>query len=87
MAVQAGDIIALFIYRDDDKPLYRRGNTELLIVNILVIFVFVGTKIYYTYENRRRDMIWNNMKEEEQKDYIRNSKTQGSKRLEFRFAS
>ncbi|KAH8703556.1 allantoate permease [Talaromyces proteolyticus] len=87
MAVQAGDIIALFMYRDDDKPLYHRGNTELLMVNILVVFIFIGTKVYYTYENRRRDRIWNNMKEEEQKDYIRNSKAQGSKRLEFRFAS
>lgn len=57
MAVQAGDIIALFIYRDDDRPLYCCGNTELLIVKILVIFVFVGTKAYYTQKNRRRDMI------------------------------
>lgn len=86
MAVQAGDVGAYFIYRDDDKPKYRRGNTNLVIINIVVIFVFLGAKTYYVYQNRRRDRIWNAMTKEERNAYIKNTEIKGSKRLNFRFA-
>lgn len=86
MSVQLGDIAAFFIYREDDKPKYRRGNTNLLIINLVVILVFVATKIYYVYVNGRRDREWEQMTEEERTSYIRNTKLQGSKRLDFRFA-
>lgn len=86
MSVQVGDIAAFFIYREDDKPKYHRGNTNLLIINIVVIVVFVLTKIYYVYVNQRRDRIWKGMSEEEKTRYIRDTKLQGSKRLDFRFA-
>ncbi|KAJ9353404.1 hypothetical protein DTO027B9_5331 [Paecilomyces variotii] len=86
MAVQAGDVGAYFIYRDDDKPKYRRGNTNLVIINIVVIFVFLGAKAYYVYQNRRRDRIWNAMTKEERNAYIKNTEIKGSKRLDFRFA-
>ena len=86
MAVQLGSIISNFIYRDDDKPLYHRGNTDLIAINIVVIFIFVGTKAYYAYQNRRRDRIWSAMTEEQRGDYIRYARAQGSRRLNFRFA-
>uniref|UniRef100_A0A093V4F3 Putative transporter n=1 Tax=Talaromyces marneffei PM1 TaxID=1077442 RepID=A0A093V4F3_TALMA len=37
MSVQAGDVAAFFVYREDDKPKYHRGNTNLLIINLIVI--------------------------------------------------
>ncbi|KAL1867394.1 hypothetical protein Plec18167_008666 [Paecilomyces lecythidis] len=86
MAVQTGDVGAYFIYRDDDKPKYRRGNTNLVIINIVVIFTFLGAKAYYVYQNRRRDRIWNAMSKEERNAYVKNTEIQGSKRLDFRFA-
>lgn len=86
MAVQTGDIGAYFIYREDDKPKYKRGNKNIVIINIVVIFIFLGTKAYYVYENRKRDRVWNALTKEEQNEYIRNTKIQGSKRLDFRFA-
>lgn len=86
MAVQTGDVGAYFIYRDDDKPKYRRGNTNLVIINIVVIFTFLGAKAYYVYQNRRRDRIWNAMSKEERNAYVKNTKIKGSKRLDFRFA-
>lgn len=86
MSVQLGDIAAFFIYREDDKPKYRRGNTNLLIINLVVILVFVATKIYYVYVNGRRDREWKQMTEEERTSYVRDTKLQGSKRLDFRFA-
>ena len=86
MSVQAGDVAAYFIYRDDDKPKYRRGNTSLIAINILAIALFLFAKVYYVYENRRREKIWSAMSEDEKSDYIKNTDVQGSKRLDFRFA-
>lgn len=37
MAVQLGDICAAYIYLDNDKPLYHRGNQNLVIINFLGI--------------------------------------------------
>ncbi|CAI7587393.1 unnamed protein product [Penicillium manginii] len=86
MAVQAGDVAAYFVYRDDDKPKYRRGNTSLIAINVLAIALFLGAKAYYVFENGRREKIWNQMSEEERNEYIKNTDIQGSKRLDFRFA-
>ncbi|KAL1851439.1 hypothetical protein VTK73DRAFT_9417 [Phialemonium thermophilum] len=86
MAVQLGNICSNYIYRNDDKPLYHRGNRNLIIVNILAIAVFLFTKAYYVWRNKQRDKIWNAMTEEEQRDYVRNTKLTGSRRLDFRFA-
>ncbi|KAJ5222420.1 uncharacterized protein N7469_008660 [Penicillium citrinum] len=86
MSVQMGDIAAYFIYRDDDKPKYRRGNSALIAIAVLAIALFVGAKVYYVWENNRRDKIWNAMTEDERNDYIRNTDIQGSQRLDFRFA-
>ena len=62
--VQLGNVCANFIYRTDDSPLYRRGNLDLVIINILVIGVFILTKIYYVLRNKSRDEKWNAMTEE-----------------------
>lgn len=86
MSVQAGDVAAYFIYREDDKPKYRRGNTSLIAINVLAIFLFLAAKAYYVFQNRRRDRIWNAMSEDERNDYIKNTEHQGSSRLNFRFA-
>ncbi|KAM3068316.1 hypothetical protein ACMFMG_009456 [Clarireedia jacksonii] len=86
MAVQLGNICSNFIYRADDKPLYHRGNTQLLIINITSILIFILTKIYYVTRNRIRDRKWNAMTPEEQQDYKLNTKLVGSRRLDFRFA-
>ncbi|CAI4217779.1 unnamed protein product [Parascedosporium putredinis] len=86
MSVQLGNVVDSFIYRDDDKPYYRRGNSQLLLVNVASIAVFLLTKAYYVYRNRQRDIIWNSMTQEERDDYVRNTKIVGSKRLDFRFA-
>ena len=86
MAVQLGNICATFIYRTDDKPLYHRGNTQLIIINIAAIALFILTKIYYVTKNKIRDRKWNAMTPEEQHDYKTNTQLSGSRRLDFRFA-
>ncbi|KAL2061390.1 hypothetical protein VTL71DRAFT_7663 [Oculimacula yallundae] len=86
MAVQLGNICSNFMYRQDDKPLYHRGNRNLLIVNFLSIAVFLFTKGYYVYRNKQRDRVWKAMSAEEQSNYKRNTTLSGSRRLDFRFA-
>jgi hypothetical protein len=85
MMVQLGNVCSNFIYRDDDKPLYRRGNTSLVIINFLSIAVFLFTKAYYVWRNRQKDRVWNALSKKEQEEYILTTKLQGSRRLDFRF--
>ena len=86
MSVQTGNICSSYIYREDDKPLYRRGNSTLLIINVTSILVFLFTKAYYVWRNKQKERIWNALTEEQQIQYIKTTKLQGSKRLDFRFA-
>lgn len=86
MSVQSGSVFSAYVYRDDDKPLYRRGNSTLLIINLVSILVFLLTKLYYVYRNRQKERDWNALSEEEKVEYRKVTKVQGSQRLDFRFA-
>ncbi|KAL1628701.1 hypothetical protein SLS56_005693 [Neofusicoccum ribis] len=86
MMVQLGNVIANNIYRNDDKPLYHRGNRNLIIINCISICVFLATKVYYVTRNKQREKVWNAMTPEQRADYIKNTTDRGSHRLDFRFA-
>ncbi|OIW27618.1 MFS general substrate transporter [Coniochaeta ligniaria NRRL 30616] len=86
MFVQSGNIIGSNIYRDDDQPLYRRGNRILLGITVFNIFLFYFVKGFYIWRNRVRDTKWNALSREQQEDYVLNSKDEGLKRLDFRFS-
>ena len=85
MCVQSGNIVAQNIYRDDDKPLYRRGNKVLLGICCFNIVLFYLVKGYYIWRNKTRDAKWNALTKQEQEDYIATTKDEGMKRLDFRF--
>lgn len=85
MFVQLGSIISSNIYRKDDAPLYRRGNTVLFAISIFVIPVLLSVKAYYVWRNKQRDLVWNALTYEEQEKYIHESTDEGNKRLDFRF--
>ena len=87
MCVQLGGIIAANIYRQDDKPLYRRGNRTLLGINVLSVSLFLVAKVYYVLKNKSRDKRWNALSAEEKLDYTKNTTDKASRRLDFRFAS
>ncbi|THU80658.1 allantoate permease [Dendrothele bispora CBS 962.96] len=87
MFVQASAVVSAQIYRADDAPLYRRGNTILIIICCFNIFImYPGVKAYYIWRNRQRDKIWNAMTPEEKVDYLKTTKDLGNRRLDFRFA-
>jgi hypothetical protein len=86
MSVQLGGVIANFHYQDYDKPLYRDGNSKLVAINLLSIALFLFTKAYYVWRNKQKERAWKALTEEERVDYLRTTKLQGSRRLDFRFA-
>jgi hypothetical protein len=86
MFVQSGNIISSNIYRDDDQPLYRRGNKILLGICSFNIVLFYLVKAFYIWRNKVRDRQWNALTKEEQEDYVISTKDEGMKRLDFRFA-
>jgi len=86
MCVQASSIISQNIYRDDDKPLYRRGNKVLLAICAYNFVLFVGAKVYYVKVNRKRDAVWEGMTREEKEMYLETTEDEGNRRLDFRFA-
>ncbi|KAH3905515.1 hypothetical protein HBI56_200120 [Parastagonospora nodorum] len=86
MCVQASNIISQNIYRDDDKPYYRRGNKILIAICAVNFVLFVGAKLYYVDVNRKREKIWQSMSKDEKETYLETTKDKGNKRLDFRFA-
>ncbi|KAJ4353123.1 hypothetical protein N0V95_003657 [Ascochyta clinopodiicola] len=86
MTVQAGSIISQNIYRDDDKPLYRRGNKVLIAICAYNFALFIGAKIFYVAVNKKREAVWSSMSKEDKVSYLETTKDKGNKRLDFRFA-
>ncbi|KAI0029490.1 major facilitator superfamily domain-containing protein [Vararia minispora EC-137] len=86
MFVQAGAIIYANIYRNDDKPLYKRGNRDLIAINCMNIVLYAFTFFFYRILNKRRDKKWDAMTPEERAQYHELSKDEGNQRLDFRFA-
>jgi len=86
MFVQSGNIIATNIYREDDAPLYPRGNKILMAIAAFNIFLFYGAKVFYIWRNRVRDAKWDALTAQEKEDYLLHSTDEGLKRLDFRFA-
>ncbi|KAF3048133.1 hypothetical protein E8E12_010666 [Didymella heteroderae] len=83
MTVQAGSIISQNIYREDDKPLYRRGNKVLIAICAYNFALFIGAKIFYMAVNKKREAMWSSMSVEDKEVYLTTTKDKGNKRLDF----
>lgn len=87
MFLQAGVMISSNVYRADDGPRYRRGNSILLGLVALNLVLYVTAKAYYVWRNRVRDRRWRAMSPEERVAYLSESQARGNRGLDFRFAS
>ena len=74
------------IYRKDDAPYYRRGNTAIIPIVVWNGVFAMAIKGYYMWRNKTREAKWNAMSEQEKNDYLETTDDRGSKRLDFRFA-
>ncbi|KAK9451835.1 major facilitator superfamily domain-containing protein [Limtongia smithiae] len=86
MFCQLSGIISTYIYRADDAPLYKRGNSVLIGIACMNIAVYFGVKAYYIWRNNQRDKKWSILTEAQRDSYIRTTTDEGSRRLDFRFA-
>ena len=86
MSVQTGQTVAANIYQLEDAPLYRVGNSRLFWFGFALFPLLVATKMYYSWRNHSREVVWNRMTPEERSWYMKNTTDVGNKRLDFRFA-
>lgn len=87
ITIQLSGIASSNIYRTDDKPLYKRGNGQLIAINILAMSLYAFAKGYYLFRNNQKTKKWNAMTKEGQAYYLGNHSDQGNKRLDFLFDS
>lgn len=85
--IQLSGIASSNIYRSDDKPLYRRGNRQLIAINVATIVAYALAKVYYVSRNRWKKAQWDKMNQEEKAAYLETTTDQGNKRLDFYFDS
>jgi predicted MFS family arabinose efflux permease len=86
MFVQAGAIISANMYRADDKPLYKRGNRDLIAICSMNICLYIGNYFFYRTLNARRERIWNSWTAKERQEYLETTTDDGNKRMDFKFA-
>ncbi|PPQ79901.1 hypothetical protein CVT25_002957 [Psilocybe cyanescens] len=86
MCVQMGSIISANIYRADDKPLYKRGNRDLIAICCMNICLYIGNFFFYRTLNARRERTWKSWSPKEQQEYLENTEDEGNQRMDFRFA-
>ena len=85
MFVQLGGIISNNIYREDDRPMYKRGNMQLFVINLILIPILLLVKLYYIWRNKSKEKVWNAMSEDERRAYRETTTDEANKRLDFRF--
>ncbi|KIP11782.1 hypothetical protein PHLGIDRAFT_440441 [Phlebiopsis gigantea 11061_1 CR5-6] len=85
MCVQAGAMIGANIYRNDDKPLYKRGNRVLIGICSMNIVLYLLTYLFYRTLNKNREKIWNAWTHKEQQEYLDTTEDDGNRRMNFRF--
>lgn len=86
MFVQVGGIIISNIYRQDDAPLYRRGNKMLVAFCIANLVIYGLTKLFYLWRNRVRGREWESMSQDEKEAYLETTTDTGSGRKDFKLA-
>lgn len=85
ITIQLSGIASSNIYRSDDKPLYRRGNKQLIAINIATIVLYALAKAYYVHRNQWKKARWEKLNPEEKATYLETTTDQGNKRLDFMF--
>lgn len=87
ITIQLSGIASSNIYREDDKPLYRRGNSQLIAINVATVAAYLLAKAYYVRRNTQKREQWGKMSTEEKAQYLEKNENLGNKRLDFFFDS
>jgi hypothetical protein len=87
ITIQLSGIASSNIYREDDKPLYKRGNGQLIAICVATIAAYALAKVYYVLRNKYKRNLWNKMSVDEKTRYLEENEHLGNKRLDFYFDS
>lgn len=87
ITIQLSGIASSNIYRSDDSPQYRRGNSQLIAINVAAIVVYALSKVYYVARSRWKKKQWDGMDSQEKARYLETTSDLGNKRLDFFFDS
>lgn len=68
-----------------DSPRFIRGNWANFGIALAAAVLLIIQHVRYTLTNRYRSKKWNSLTESEKEDYIKNTKDEGSDRLDYRF--
>jgi hypothetical protein len=87
MSIQLSSIIGANVYQPCDAPRYYTANKAMLAVVVFnLVIVYPGTWLFFGQVNKKRERVWGGMSNEEKSEYLRTTKDEGNKRLDFRFA-
>jgi hypothetical protein len=87
MSIQLSSIIGANVYQPSDAPRYYTANKAMLAVVVFnLVIVYPGTWLFFGHVNKKRQRIWGGMSDGEKSEYLRTTKDEGNKRLDFRFA-
>ncbi|KAJ5765886.1 hypothetical protein N7520_005445 [Penicillium odoratum] len=86
MSVQISSIAGANVYRTHDAPYYKHGNKVLIALAVVSLFLFIGSKFYYDWCNKRNAAKWDAMTSEQREDYLRETPIMTNKRIDFRFS-
>ncbi|GFF93109.1 uncharacterized transporter YIL166C [Aspergillus udagawae] len=87
ITIQLSGIASSNIYREDDKPYYRRGNSQLIAINVATVVAYALAKAYYVARNQWKRQRWEAMSESQKAEYLETTTDEGNKRLDFLFDS
>lgn len=85
ITIQLSGIASSNIYRDDDKPVYRRGNGQLIAICVGTIAAYALADVYYRLRNKQKRKGWEMLTTEEKATYLERNSHLGNKRLDFVF--
>lgn len=87
MSIQLSSIIGANVYQPSDAPRYYTANKAMLAVVVFnMVVVYPGTWYFFGRVNKKRERVWSAMSSDEKSEYLRTTKDEGNKRLDFRFA-
>jgi hypothetical protein len=87
MSIQLSSIIGSNVYQPSDAPRYYTANKAMLAVVVFnMVVVYPGTWFFFGRVNSNREKVWGAMSSDEKSEYLRTTKDEGNKRLDFRFA-
>jgi len=65
--------------------LIEKGNSALVAITVLNMFLYVAVKQYYIWRNKSKERQWQQLSAEEKAVYLETTTVEGNKRLDFRF--